>query len=79
MTVDNKVLFLQGERREEPKGPGHQIHRLERAYGRFLRSFTLPDSVEVARVKAEFRDGMLYVHLPKSAHAQIKAIDVKAA
>ncbi|UVT15981.1 MAG: Hsp20/alpha crystallin family protein [Nitrospira sp.] len=79
VTVDNKVLFLQGERREEPKGPGHQIHRLERAYGRFLRSFTLPDSVEVARVKAEFRDGMLYVHLPKSAHAQIKAIDVKAA
>ena len=79
MTVDNKVLFLQGERREEPKGPGRRFHRLERAYGRFLRSFTLPDSVEVAHVKAEFRDGMLYVHLPKSAHSQAKTIDVKAA
>ncbi|UVT15984.1 MAG: Hsp20/alpha crystallin family protein [Nitrospira sp.] len=77
MTVDNKVLFLQGERREEPKGSGRRFHRLERAYGRFLRSFTLPDSVEVALVKAEFRDGMLYVHLPK--HSQAKTIDVKAA
>jgi HSP20 family protein len=79
VTVDNGMLLLQGERKEEPNGTGCRIHRLERPYGRFLRSFTLPDSVEMARVKAEFRDGMLYVHLPKSVHSQAKVIDVKAA
>ena len=79
VTVDNGVLFLQGERKEEPERTGHRIHRLERSYGRFLRSFTLPDSIEVAHVKAEFKGGMLYIHLPKSVHTQVKAIDVKAA
>lgn len=79
VTVENGVLLLQGERKEEPKNTGCRIHRLERPYGRFLRSFTLPDSVEMARVKAEFKDGMLYVRLPKSAQSQAKVIDVKAA
>lgn len=79
VTIDNGMLFVQGERKEEPKGTDCRVHRLERPYGRFLRSFTLPDSVESARVKAEFKDGMLYVRLPKSAHSQAKVIDVKAA
>jgi HSP20 family protein len=79
VTVDNGMLLLQGERKEEPMGTGWRIHRLERPYGQFLRSFTLPDSVEMARVKAEFKDGMLYVRLPKSAQSQAKVIDVKAA
>ncbi|WHZ28271.1 MAG: hypothetical protein OJF51_003069 [Nitrospira sp.] len=79
VTIENGMLLLQGERKEEPTGTGWRIHRLERPYGRFLRSFTLPDSVEMARVKAEFKDGMLYIHLPKSAHSQAKIIDVKAA
>jgi HSP20 family protein len=79
VTVDNGVLFLQGERREEPEHTGRRIHRLERSYGRFLRSFTLPDAIEVAHVKAECKEGMLYVHLPKSAQSQAKTIDVKAA
>ena len=79
VTIDNGMLLLQGERKEEPTDAGYTIHRLERPYGRFLRSFTLPDSVEMARVKAEFKDGMLYVRLPKSAQTQAKVIDVKAA
>ena len=79
VTVENGMLLLQGERKEELQGTGYRIHRLERPYGRFLRIFTLPDSVEIARVKAEFKDGMLYVRLPKSAHSQAKVIDVKAA
>jgi len=79
VTVDNGMLFLQGERKEEPNDTGWRIHRLERPYGRFLRSFTLPDSVEMAHVKAEFKEGMLYVRLPKSARSQAKVIDVKAA
>ena len=79
VTVDNGMLLLEGERKAESLGTGLKIHRLERPYGRFLRSFMLPDSVEVARVTAEFKEGMLYVRVPKFPQSQAQIIDVKAA
>lgn len=79
VTLGNGVLTLQGERKEEREEKDRKVHRIERSYGRFVRSFTLPDLVDDTRVKAEFRNGVLHLHLPKSEKAKPKAIEVKVA
>ena len=79
VTLDNGVLTLQGERKEEREEKGRKVHRIERSYGRFVRSFALPDLVDTAKVKAEFKDGILHLYLPKSEKARPKAIEVKVA
>lgn len=70
------VLTIQGERKREQEEKGKKFHRVERSYGMFVRSFTLPDGVEEEKIEADFKDGMLYLHLPKSATAKPKAIEV---
>lgn len=75
--VDEGVLTVQGERKKETEEKGKRFHRVERSYGTFLRSFRLPDDVADDKVKAEFKDGMLLVHLPKSEKAKPKAVEVK--
>lgn len=77
VTLDNGVLTLQGERREEEKD--RKVHRTERSYGQFVRSFTLPDIVDDTKVKAEFMEGVLHLHLPKSEKAKPKAIEIEVA
>ena len=52
---------------------------MQRYYGSFLRTFTVPDNVDETKVRAEFKDGILNIHLPKSEKAKPKAIDVKVA
>jgi HSP20 family protein len=79
VTVENGVLTLQGERRQEKEEKGKRFHRVERSYGSFVRSFTLPESVDDSSVKAEYKDGVLNLHLPKSEKVKPKAIDVKVA
>ena len=79
VTVENGVLTLQGERRQEKEEKGKRFHRVERSYGSFVRSFTLPESVDESFVKAEYKDGVLNLHLPKSEKVKPKAIDVKVA
>ena len=79
VTVENGVLTLQGERRQEKEEKGKRFHRVERSYGSFARSFSLPESVDDAGVKAEYKDGVLNLHLPKSEKVKPKAIDVKVA
>lgn len=79
VTVENGVLTLQGERRQEREEKGKKYHRVERSYGSFVRSFTLPESVDEGGVKAEYKDGVLNLHLPKSEKVKPKAIDVKVA
>jgi HSP20 family protein len=79
VTVENGVLTIQGERNREKEEKGKKYHRVERSYGRFVRSFTLPDSVDAATVKAEYADGVLNLHLPKSEQAKPKQIEVKVA
>jgi HSP20 family protein len=79
VTVENGVLTLQGERRQEKEEKGRRFHRVERSYGSFIRSFTLPESVDEGGVKAEYKDGVLALHLPKSEKVKPKAIDVKVA
>ena len=75
----NGVLTVEGERKQEKEEKGKRFHRVERAYGKFVRHFTLPTDVDAANVKAEFKDGVLTVHLPKAATVKPKAIEVKVA
>ena len=77
VTVDNGVLTISGERKAEKEEKTVKFHRVERAYGSFVRSFTLPEGTDGAKVKAEFKEGVLKVHLPKSEEAKPRSIDIK--
>ncbi len=77
VTVEGGLLTIQGERKQEKEEKGKRFHRVERSYGTFVRSFTLPEDTTGENIKAEFREGMLYVHVPKSEKARPKAIEVK--
>ena len=77
VTVEDGVLTIQGERKQEKEEKGKRYHRIERSYGSFVRSFSLPDVIDEEKVKAEFKDGVLSLHLPKSEKAMPKAIEVK--
>jgi HSP20 family protein len=77
VTVQDGVLTLTGERKQEKEEKGKKFHRIERSYGSFVRSFTLPDDVSDDKLKAEFKDGMLLVHLPKAEKPKSKAVEVK--
>jgi HSP20 family protein len=77
INVHDNVLSISGERKYEKEEKGKKYHRVERAYGSFLRSFTLPDDADAAKISAECKDGMLKVHLPKSEKAKPKSIEVK--
>ncbi|THJ20975.1 MAG: Hsp20/alpha crystallin family protein [Nitrospira sp. CG24E] len=77
VTLEDGVLTIQGERKQEKEEKGKKYHRVERSYGSFIRSFTLPDLVDEEKVKAEFKDGVLNLQLPKSEKAKPKAIEVK--
>lgn len=76
VTLEDGVLTIQGERKFEKEEQGKKYHRVERSYGSFVRSFTLPDLVDEAKVKAEFKDGLLNLTLPKSEKVKPKAIEV---
>ena len=81
VAVENGVLAITGERKleKEEKDKKTKYHRIERAYGTFVRTFTMPDDGDPTKVAAEFRDGMLTVRIPKSEHAKPKQIEVKVA
>ena len=77
LSVHNDVLSISGERKYEKEEKGKKYHRVERAYGSFTRSFMLPDDADEGKVAAEYKDGILKVHLPKSEKAKPKSIEVK--
>ena len=77
VTVENGTLNISGERKAETEEKGRKFHRIERYYGRFERNFSLPEDAEAKDVKAEFKDGMLRVHLAKSEKARPKQIEIK--
>jgi HSP20 family protein len=79
LTVENDVLTISGERKYEKETAGYKHHRIERAYGSFVRSFSLPEDADGSKVSADYKDGMLTVRLPKSEKAKPKAIEVKVA
>ena len=77
--VLDATLTIEGERAMEKEEKGKKFHKVERAYGKFMRQFALPPEVETAKLQAEFKDGVLNVHLPKTVVAKPKAIEVKVA
>lgn len=79
VTVENGVLRISGERKAEKEEKGKKYHRIERSYGTFLRAFTLPEGADGTKVAADYKDGVLCVHLPKTEQARPKAIEVKVA
>ena len=79
VTVDKGVLTIKGERRLEKEDKGKKYHRIERSYGSFMRSFSLPESVDETRIQADAKDGVLTVTLAKAAKEMPKTIEVKVA
>lgn len=79
LNVHDDVLTITGERKYEKEEKGKKYHRVERAYGSFMRSFTLPEDADGTKVTAEYKDGLLNVRLPKSEKAKPKTIEVKVA
>jgi HSP20 family protein len=76
VSVENGELTISGERKFEKEEKNKKYHRVERSYGSFARSFTLPDNVNADKVTAEFKEGLLQVHLPKQETAKPKAVQV---
>src|SRR6266571_6372094 len=79
VTVEDGILSVSGERKSEKEDQKRKFHRIERCFGNFRRSFTLPEDTDSTKVTAEFRDGVLKVHLPTTARPKSKAIEVKVA
>jgi HSP20 family protein len=77
VTVEDGILCVSGERKSEKEDQKRKFHRIERSFGNFRRSFTLPENAIGSKVTADFRDGVLKVHLPTTATAKSKAIEVK--
>ena len=77
VTVENGVLVIAGERKEEKEEKDKKHHRIERSYGSFRRSFALPEDSSGEKVTADFKDGVLKVHLPKDQTAKPKSVEVK--
>jgi HSP20 family protein len=77
ITMENHVLTVRGERKFEEETNRENYHRVERHYGDFMRSFTVPMSVDATKISAEFKNGVLTVTLAKREEAVAKQIDVK--
>ena len=73
VTVEDGILSVSGERKSEKEDQKKKFHRIERSFGTFRRSFTLPEDADSTKVTAEFRDGVLRVHLPTAPHSKIKS------
>ena len=74
--MEGGVLTLRGERRSEAEKEGKTYHRMERSYGQFVRSFTLPNNVDRENIKANFHNGLLEIELPKSEEAKPRQIKI---
>jgi HSP20 family protein len=77
ITLENSILTIAGERKFEKETKGEDYHRLERAYGSFSRSFTLPAGVRSDKVDANFENGVLQIDLPKQEGAKPHKIAIK--
>jgi len=75
--VENQTLSIKGERRFEENSTGKGYHRIERSYGRFTRSFAVPNSVDTEKVSADYKDGVLTVSLPKKEAAKARQVKVE--
>jgi HSP20 family protein len=77
VSIENNVITITGERKFEKKDESDNYHRVERSYGTFTRSFTLPRNVVSEEAKAEFKNGILRIALPKKEEAKARRIEIK--
>jgi HSP20 family protein len=77
VTMENGLLLIAGERTGEKEEKNKKYHRVERSYGSFLRTFGLPDDADGTQIKADFKNGVLKVHVPKSENAKPRSIEIK--
>jgi HSP20 family protein len=77
ITVDDGMLTISGERRQKTEEKKEKIHRVETVYGKFSRSFSLPDNVDPASIRAESKDGVITVHVAKTKVEPKKATEIK--
>jgi HSP20 family protein len=79
ITAENGILTIRGEKRSERKeGEENRYHLVERSYGSFMRSFTLPNGIDENQIHADFENGILSIHIPKAALPQPKRIQIGA-
>ncbi|HZR06741.1 MAG TPA: Hsp20/alpha crystallin family protein [Candidatus Udaeobacter sp.] len=71
------VLYISGERKADKEEKNKKFHRLERFFGTFERTFTVPEDADATKMRAEFHDGVLQVHLPKRPMPKQKPIEIK--
>jgi HSP20 family protein len=74
--ISDGMLTVEGERKQEKEEKGKKFHRVERSYGRFVRRIAVPTDVDSQKVTAKFAEGELQIHLPKSATARPRSIDI---
>jgi len=79
VTAEDGTLTITGERKFAKEEKGRKYHRIERSYGTFVRNFTVPDDASPAKVTADFKDGVLTVHLAKTEKAKPQQIEVTVA
>jgi len=77
ITFKDGVLTIEGERKQEKEEKDVDFHRVERRYGKFCRTFQIPDAIKEDKINAVYKDGILTVHLPKAEEARPKEIEVK--
>lgn len=77
VSLEEGVLTIAGERKLEEEEKGRKMHRMERFYGAFCRSFGLPEDADASGIRAECKDGVLNVHIPKSKVMKPKAVEIK--
>jgi HSP20 family protein len=77
VSCENGILTIEGERNSENEDRGRDHHKIERSYGRFVRSLNLGQVVDQAKIKAQYKDGVLELTLPKTERAKPRAIDIK--
>lgn len=77
ITIDGGTVTISGERRQETEQKDTKYHRVERYYGSFSRSFSLPGNVDEQAARAEFKEGVLSLSIPKAAEAKPKVLEVK--
>jgi HSP20 family protein len=79
VTVENNTLTIRGERKLDSEIKEESFHRIERAYGTFARTFTLPATVDAGKIAAEYRNGILTIALPFREEAKPRTINVEVA
>lgn len=77
VTIDQGMITIHGERKQDKETKDEKFHRIESFRGSFSRSFSVPDNIDEKAIRADSKDGVLTVHLPKSKTATAKAVEVK--